>query len=407
MDGIAKYLAELINSQLDGTTASPIPQGITFEELSDIAKRNHMSYIIFSALMKSGSLDSEQYNYCRRKVFQSILVSSAQKNDYNRWVIECEKRGIVNQPMKGAIMKSYYPNTEMREMSDIDVLIGKDSMEAAGELLLNMGYELQKAIKHHDIYIKKPYMVVEAHRSMYDKHLDRNQYEYFDGFSKAELMENCKYTYQFTPEDFYIYMVAHAAKHFYEMGCGIRNLVDIYIYRKKFEGKLNQEYLDVELEKCGLTSFVKHMENLSFHWLADAPLLEIVDTGSKKNLKSAIQSQTEAFYNDLFKYMCDSGIYGKDANGIWNKFADEDASEATSGHLKQWYYFPPVSYMAKYYPWLEEHPVLLPAAWFIRFCRGVFLKKGENKRKMLSGIDEEEVKTYQRIYRNMNLKFKG
>ena len=46
-----------------------------------------------------------------------------------------------------------------------------------------MGYVLEQAIKHHDIYVKEPFMVVEAHRAMYDKTVDNNQYEYFSNFS--------------------------------------------------------------------------------------------------------------------------------------------------------------------------------------------------------------------------------
>ena len=118
--------------------------------------------------------------------------------------------------------------------------------------------------------------------------------------------------------------------------------------------------------------------------------------------------KSTGFYEDLFQYMLDSGIYGKDENGIWNKFAEEKmrGKEATPSLLKRWYYFPPVSYMSEYYPWLEEHPWLLPVAWGIRFARGLFKKKGIHKREMLHDIGKDKVKTYQKIYQNMGLHFK-
>lgn len=74
--------------------------------------------------------------------------------------------------------------------------------------------------------------------------------------------------------------------------------------------------------------------------------------------------------------------------------------------LKKWYFFPPLSYMAEYYPWLERIPVLLPVAWGIRACRGVFMKKGTEKRKMLYNIEKEEIQTYKEIYEEMQLHFK-
>ena len=115
------------------------------------------------------------------------------------------------------------------------------------------------------------------------------------------------------------------------------------------------------------------------------------------------------FECQLFDYMLNSGIYGKDENGIWNKFAEKKCRdrEVTRFRLKMWYFFPPVSYMAEYYPWLEERAFLLPAAWCIRFFRGLFLKKGMHKREMIHDIEKEQVKIYQNIYQQMELHFKG
>ena len=62
--------------------------------------------------------------------------------------------------------------------------------------------------------------------------------------------------------------------------------------------------------------------------------------------------------------------------------------------------------MAEYYPWLEKCHWLLPVAWGIRAWRGIFMKKGEKKRKMVHEIEADKVKTYQTIYQNMELHFK-
>ena len=80
--------------------------------------------------------------------------------------------------------------------------------------------------------------------------------------------------------------------------------------------------------------------------------------------------------------------------------------DVTKLRLKFWYFFPPVSYMAEYYPWLEDRPFLLPVAWGIRFCRGIFMKKGIHKREMLHDIGQDQVKVYQNIYQKMQLRFR-
>ena len=231
-------------------------------------------------------------------------------------------------------------------------------------------------------------MVVEAHWAMYDETVDKKQYEYFSDFSKAVLVDGKSYTYNFNKEDFYIYMMAHMAKHFYKKGCGIRNLVDVYVYRKKYEGQLNETYIEQELEKCGILSFTKHMEKMSEIWLNDA--------------------ETTKFYDNLFLYMLDSGIYGKDENGIWNEFAKEcgESRFHYSMKLKLFYYFPPYHYMVKYYPWIKGKKIIMPIAWIIRAISGLVNKKGEKKKEMLHHIDSENIRIIQNIYKEMQFDFK-
>lgn len=386
--GIKEYLAELVMAQLENRKPLPVPEGITTEQLMEIAGNNHMDYLLLGALVKAEGVTGEEQEKARARVKHSVIRTLAQIMELKQIEQRFEEEHVKSQPMKGARMKFIYPSPEMREMSDIDILIDAESMERAKKVLLEMGYCLKQSVKHHDIYHKPPFMVVEAHRAMYDKTVDNNQYKYFSGFTKAVLREGMQYTYDFTTEDFYVYMMAHMAKHFYTMGCGIRNLVDVYIYLEKYGSEMNRQYVNEELKNCGILEFTEHMEKLAYIWLKG-------EKGSQ-------------FYDDLFLYMLNSGIYGKDENGIWNKFSEEKMKdrEVTLKELKKWYYFPPVSYMSEYYPWLEDYPYLLPVAWGIRAYRGIFLKKGVHKREMLQDIEQEQVRVYKNIYQKMQLHFK-
>lgn len=388
MSILTDYLAELVRAQLEGKKAKALPEELKFEEIVELSHKNHMDYLLMGALLNTEGLEEKKSKILRAYVMQSIIKTTTQVMELKKIIRRFEEKEIVNQPMKGAKMKFIYPRPEMREMSDIDMLIRQDCMEKAEDELKEMGYTLHQAIKHHDIYVKAPLMVVEAHRAMYDKTVDNNQYNYFSDFSKTVLQDGCSYTYDFKTEDFYIYMMAHMAKHFYVKGCGIRNLVDIYVYLQAKGKEMDREYIDIELKKLGLDVFTDHMESIAMDWLNHKPLSK--------------------FQQQVFDYMLDSGIYGKDENGIWNKFSEEKQKkkDVSVKQLKKWYFFPPLSYMTEYYPWLERIPVLLPVAWGIRACRGVFMKKGTEKRKMLYNIEKEEIQTYKEIYEEMQLHFK-
>ena len=391
METMAEYLAELVKAGLGNRKAAPLPEGISVEDVAKISGENHMDYLLLGALLGTEGLSEEEKELLREKVKGSMLFTGLQLQELQCLEQRMEAAKIPCQPMKGARMKFYYPSPFLREMSDIDILIHADFMEQAATELETMGYVLQQKIRHHDIYRKAPGIVVEAHRAMYDRTVDKRQYAYFSDLSRAVRRKGFLYVYDFEAEDFYIYMMAHMAKHFYKRGCGIRNLVDIYVFRQRFGAEMKADYLEKQFAGLGLTVFVEHMEKLTRIWLQGEP--------------------GEEFYQQLFDYMQGCGIYGKDENGIWNRFCEESVQTGGKGRggLKRWYWFPPYEYMVLYYPWLSGNRMagrlLLPAAWGIRAVRGVACGRGKQKREMLRQIDEDQIGVRQDIYRRLQLRF--
>lgn len=381
-----QYLAELILAQLENRQPQELPESVSVEELVKIASRSHMSTLILGALLKL-DLEEDKKQFLKQSVLSRILLSYAQQNEFQQLIKAFEENSIHSQPMKGVFMKQYYPKPELREMSDIDILINEDQLEQAESILTELGYVFSSKESHHDIYRKNRQIVLEVHWTMYDGHVDKNQHDYFHNFSRAVLMEGHNHTYTFTKEDFYVFMISHMAKHFYARGCGIRNLVDIYVYQKKFGAELDKAHVKRELKKCGIYDFARHMETLADIWLN--------------------QKECSEFYLQLFDYMLDCGIYGKDENGMWNRYANaKTGRKATSAfQLKLWYLFPPMDYMEEWYPWIKGKKLLLPIGWVVRFLGGITKNKGANKREYLKHADNENVLILQNIYRQMGLKF--
>ena len=387
MNTTAEYLGQLVLSQLGHTCPPPIPDGLDLDHIMLLSHANHMNYIIMGGLLKAPNLPETYKQPLSQYVFQSLQRTLVQVNELKDLIRVCEEKHIRNQPMKGSCMKFMYPSPELREMSDIDILIDQDRMDDIAQVLKDKGYILYKSVRHHDVYNKAPYMVVEAHRTMYDKTIDKNQFQYFSSFTKTHLREGHTCTYDYNPEDFYVYMMAHMAKHFYARGCGIRNIVDVYIYLNLYRDQMNWAYTNKELDTCGILEFTRHMEKLAGVWLGGEP--------------------GDAFYDSLFDYMLNSGIYGKDENGVWSRFANANlhGKDISAGTLKNWYYFPPLAYMAELYPWVEDHNWLLPVAWCVRGFHGIF-KKDKYKQEMLHTIQDKDISAYREIYTQMGLHFK-
>lgn len=376
-----KYLAELIRAQMDGRIPLPVPENITVEQLIRYATDAHMEYLILGSLIKL-PVSNEEKEEIHSRLMCSTMRTLMQMNAVQEIEQRFELEKIRFQVLKGAILKHIYPSPEMREMSDIDIMIYDRTLDHAQQILKEMGYARIKAVKHHVIYSKAPFLILEAHWSLYDKDLDANQEMYFNNHFRAVCMYGRKYSYQFSEEDFYIYMIAHMAKHFYENGCGIRNLLDIYIYLQKYADNMDMKRINAELVKCGLDSFETHVRKLAYIWIG--------------------QQKSSDFYNHLFHYMLDCGIYGKGENGIWGQLAKRDVA---SKNARIYYYFPEKAYMKDQYLWLKKCPWLLPAAWIIRALQGI--GKGALERgKIMAHADRKQVEMTLQIYRTLKLNFR-
>ena len=386
MNNLACFLAKIIRAQLYKEPLPEIPEGITVEQVVTIACENQMIYMIVSALLQM-KVDDKLEPVLKQLVFKSMSKTLMQVNELKALQQAFEESGIVNQPMKGSVMRFIYPKPELREMGDIDILVNEIDIKRAQETLEQLGYVCESEGRQHDVYRKKPHMCVEVHKAMFDKHLDNNQYEYFKDISKRELRMGCQYTYDFSKEDYYVYMMAHMAKHFYVKGCGIRNLIDVYVYKERFAKEMNWEYVNAELEKCGIRDYTEHMERLAQIWLGE--------------------EESTPFYNHLFDYMMNSGIHGKTENSIWAMVAREQQARenVTRFQVMLWNFFPTYEYMVKWFNWLEGRRYLLPVAWGIRAFRGVFMRKRLRQRENAVNLSEQDIQIYGEIYRKVKLPF--
>ncbi len=385
MESIVEHIGDLIVAQISEEDLNLNYDGLDFDEVIKISLINQIDSITLRGL--ASYLDEINEHKVKNILVQKFIISSQQDVELKKIVDLFERNHIKNQLLKGSVIKNYYPKPEMRQMSDIDILVDKLDLARASELISTLDYVQIGQESHHNTFMKGAYLRVEIHHSLYDSTVDTEQHDYFNGFGRSILKNGYDYSYEFTNEDFYVYMMAHMAKHFYKMGCGVRNLVDIYIFRRRFKDELNEVYIKEELRKNGILSFSMHMEILSDLWL------------NKKELSP--------FYRNVLEYMLYSGIYGKDENGIWNQFYKEGQKNNAGSkiRIKLWYFFPPVYYIKDYYPWVEKYPFFLPLAWVIRGFNGVIGKRGTKKREMLRRLEKNDIEKMQEIYREMKLDF--
>ena len=142
---------------------------------------------------------------CVRFVFEQYHKKHCPRCVQSREIQEkLEENKIRHQVLKGAVMKHIYPRPEFREMGDIDIMIYEDSLEQAEKVVEELGFVKYQTVKHHEIFFKKPFLMLEMHWSLYDQNVDRNQSVYFKKQFRAEkkkdgsiLMNSVRKTFMF------------------------------------------------------------------------------------------------------------------------------------------------------------------------------------------------------------------
>ena len=261
-------------------------------------------------------------------------------------------------PVKGYVLKYQNPRPDMRVMADIDILFKDEKTSEVKELLLGMGFELKSAVGNQDVYYKKPFMNIEMHRSLVIR--ESPYYDYFSQvWERAKLKSGSKYVYELSLEDFLIYTMAHLAKHYMAAGTGIRSIIDIWLYKERYQNEMNWEYVDAELEKIKLLALTRNICGLCDVWFRGA--------------------ESNDLYEEIGDFIVSSGVYGlaqrsQLASLLKNAGPTRNITLGKYHYILQLIFLKPAN-MKIIYPVLNEYPFLLPLFWVHRGFKSIFFKR--------------------------------
>lgn len=346
-----KYIVALIRALLKNEKPMEKPDDISFEDIYQMAKYHQvLSMCLFAIEKLDHKPEAEIMQAWEKRRLLSTVQSSVQLSERDKILHSFHDNEIRCLPLKGCLMKEMYPKPEYREMSDLDLLLDTDCFEKAESILENLGYEVDHASAVHENYRKQPFMNVELHFSLFSEGFMKAHNALND---KQNIMLNpwvhaheteLKHIYQFSWEDFYIYMFLHLVKHLESAGIGIRQFIDLWVFRQNHE--LDNNYLQDTFDQFGLLQLYLDIEDLVSVWMSCG--------------------QTPKELIELESYVFDAGVYGTYTNKITNRIVLNE--RATNGKLSAISYlmrrtFIPLKTMKRIYPILNKYPVLLPGMW--------------------------------------------
>ena len=347
-------------------------------------KIDESNFNIFLNLSKKHSLTALFYKVCKDtkvdikeeylKVLEQYYFSNVQKHV----LFEQERKelfwylylnGIPYLQLKGLVLKDYYPDPYTREFADNDIYFRGDD-EVVKKFFVDRGYKVEIFRKsNHDVYLKKPCLNFEMHRALFGETGDNEKIVNYFSVPKAGALSSGKGEDVYNVNNFYVYFTAHSYKHFHISGCGLRTLIDYYVFLKKNQENdtLDFKYINKELNKIDLVDFSNQISTLS---------LKVFDE------KELDEQELETLL-----FIASSGTYGTLENRV-----SKGIKERGKAGFFFYRIFPPYRYYKAGYPWAYKVPILIPIAWICRCFRILFKnrKHAASELKMISNTKEEK-----------------
>ena len=372
MEKTSEFLIYLMACSLQGTKPEEaLLANIDMEALLRLAKAHSVSAMVCMALEQTDAFQHAaettrlKWLDAKNKAVRKNMLLDAERHQLEK---EFAEHGIWYMPLKGSILKDWYPKFGMREMADNDILFDPAGRKQVREIFQNRSYKTVSFRKgNHDVYEKAPIYNFEMHVSLFPGTYKELTEQYENVKERLLPVDGTAYQFAFTPEDFYVFVLAHAHKHYSHSGTGIRTLADIYIMNQKLGGTLNWEYVDSELRGLGIFSYERESRELA------QKLFGIAELPTKANL-----SETE---QQMLAYYLRASTYGTIENRTLNQMQKlQPDGGAITAHTKRKYLlsriFPGREWCRACAPTVYKYPVLLPFFWVWRLVyRGITNRK--------------------------------
>ena len=367
-------LIYLTTCALHGMTPEPVSvRSMDLHQVFRMAKFHSLTSISYVALDtylktypdKAGDIDSQLLSDWKNAKNQAIYKQMMMDAERGAILKYMEEKGIWYMPLKGIILKELYPKSGMREMVDNDILFDINYRKDIRKYMVQRGYKDEHCGGPvHDMYLKAPFFNFEMHVMLYARYNSQLFYDYYQDVKSRLIKDDGNaYGYHFTDEDFYLYVLIHAFKHYESGGFGIRTLLDLYVYTQAKKQTLNWEYLDKEMNHLGIAEFERNCRTLA-EKLFDVPKVDFEGIFTEEDLAD-------------MEFFLSAGSKGTTRIAFTqriNRMVDEE--DITFGVKLKYLYkrlFPDVGFYESAAPWAYKHKVLLP--FFIAYRLSVKVVK--------------------------------
>lgn len=293
------YLVYLIDCALHGKVPKPAEPDISLKKVFEAGKLHEVANVAYTALCRlekqpEEDISKEWYEYYLLAVKRDALQKKASAE-----ILEAlHEKGIYTLEVQGTKVKKYYPESHLRMMSDIDIIIPPEKLTAAFEIMEKLGYETVFAHNDTEVQASKGSIFVELHSEFFPEYRNVSK-ALSDPFGRALLHDD--FSAEVTDTDFYLFHLLHTIKHADEfMGVGIRRIIDLYYLEEAMKGKADFEYIDRTLKENGFIKTKEKLISVKNHWFCGGEASPKIIRYEKEILSSGNHGTEEILNKNSF-----------------------------------------------------------------------------------------------------------
>ena len=398
MNGVAQTMFNCIKYEICGQNEKIVLPEISVRFLIDVyklSKAHDVAHLVGDALNKSGVFENlpvdmdENERAAIAKVkekFDEQIFTAVYRYENINYELErlketLEEAEIPFIPLKGSVIRKYYPEPWMRTSCDIDILVREaDLTRAVEELSGTLKYKKGEKGSHDIKMYSENGVHLELHFSLIESDVvSQADIPLRNVWGDAKPIDRTS-QYALNDEMYYYYHIAHMAKHFVHGGCGVRPFVDLWLYNR--ENADNTDKRNELLAEGGLLKFSEEAENLAAAWFGN--------------------QEYNATTRGMENFVLQGGVYGTLEQ---NLAMSQNKKGGKFRHLMSRIF---LSYkdMAVYYPSLKKCPVLFPFYQVRRWCRILFCggrKTAMNEIKANKNITKEQQERAKKLLEDLDL----
>lgn len=328
----------------DETKKACTPENM--DKVYALAKKHDLAHLVAHAVETLDIPDCEVLVKLKNAKIKAIGRYARIDYEYARICKTLEATQIPFIPLKGSVIRQYYPAPWMRTSGDIDILVKECDLDRAVKALQMQGWTVKDGLQYQDICLYSAAgVLLELHFNIRVK-MDAADRVMDAVWQHVACNVGTQYTYRQTDAFLLCHQVAHMAKHVLVGGCGIRPFMDIWILIQ--QAKPDEKMLQTLFRDAQLDVFLQQATALASVWFGREPHTQMT--------------------RKLETYVLSGGVYGSVSNRV---VVSQTLVGGKFQHfLKRMF----VSYeeMKRMYPVLKEKRWLLPVYQMVRWCQVLF-----------------------------------